>query len=172
MTGCAAGLPGQEERASSGLLHPVRAVVPSYPPDPPPGWCADFIGIPYRLRGRDRAGCDCWGLCWIVLEERFGINAPCMDGVVWDRDSKPDERRAAALVIASTAEEYFDPVASGSEQPGDIVVLSLAGHPLHMGIVVAPGWMLHSAHDADAALERYDGLIWRKRVGGFYRVRQ
>jgi cell wall-associated NlpC family hydrolase len=149
----------------------MRAVIPSYSPDPAPGWCADFIGIPYVLRGRDRFGADCWGLCWIVLEERFGINAPCMDGVVWDTGSKPQERKAAAQAIIHTATEFFDPVEPGAEQPGDIVVLSLAGHPLHMGAVVAPGWMLHSADDADSALERYDGMVWRKRVSGFYRVR-
>jgi cell wall-associated NlpC family hydrolase len=145
-------------------------VIPSYSPDPAPGWCAAFIGIPYLLQGRDRAGCDCWGLCWIVLEEQFGINAPCMDAVAWDTDSKPAERRAAAQIILNTASDYFEPVEAGHERAGDIVVLSLAGHPLHMGIVASPGWMIHSAHDADAALERYDGMVWRKRIDGFYRV--
>jgi cell wall-associated NlpC family hydrolase len=150
----------------------MRVSLPSYPQRPAPGWCAEFIGLPYELRGRTRAGCDCWGLCWIVLQDQFGINAPCMDGVAWDKDSTPKERRAAAENILATQEDYFGVVEPGSEQPGDIVLLSIAGHPLHMGIVAAPGWMLHSAHDADSALERYDGMIWQKRIEGFYRVRQ
>lgn len=150
----------------------MRATVPSYSPDPAPGWVAPYIGIPYELRGRSKDGCDCWGLCWIVLEEQFGINAPCMDGVAWDTDSTPFERRRAAQEIIKTQQEYFDAIPAGYEEAGDILLLSLAGHPLHMGLVVAPGWMLHSAHDADSALERYDGMVWRKRVDGFYRVRK
>lgn len=150
----------------------MREVIRSYSPDPAPGWCAAFIGIPYELRGRTREACDCWGLCWIVLEEQFGIKAPSMNSVAWETASTPDERKAAAREIIATQEEFFDAIPAGYEKAGDILLLSIAGNPLHMGIVVAPGWMLHSAHDADSALERYDGMMWRKRVEGFYRVRQ
>jgi len=34
-------------------------------------WASTYVGIPYRFAGRDRAGCDCWGLVRLVLAERF-----------------------------------------------------------------------------------------------------
>jgi len=41
-----------------------------------PDWAGDFIGLPYTDKGRDRTGCDCWGLVRLALAEVAGITLP------------------------------------------------------------------------------------------------
>jgi len=42
----------------------------------PPEWLNDYVGLPYKLNGRDRLGLDCWGLLCLVWREQRGIELP------------------------------------------------------------------------------------------------
>ncbi|MBI3452417.1 MAG: peptidoglycan endopeptidase, partial [Rhodospirillales bacterium] len=42
-------------------------------------------------------------------------------------------------------------------------------HASHVGVVVAPGWMLHVETGIDAALERYREGAWPHQTAGIYR---
>ena len=129
---------------------------------PVPAWAADYVGIPFLERGRDRAGCDCWGLVRLVLAERFGVAVPSYAG---DYARVSDHARLAELVeggrpgFAEAAER----------QPGDVVLLRLRGLPIHVGLIVAPRWMLHSTRTTGSVLDRYGGLTWKNRIVGVYR---
>lgn len=131
-------------------------------------WVSAYVGIPYRFAGRDRSGCDCWGLVRLVLSERFGIVLPSFaeDYAGGDRDA------LAALVSDALPLVGVDRVEDPRE--GDIVLLRLAGQPCHVGLVVGgPGErnLLHTLTAHDSALDYYDGHDWIKRKEGFYRVR-
>jgi cell wall-associated NlpC family hydrolase len=139
----------------------------------PPAWAAEYIGIPFLERGRDRAGCDCWGLVRLVLAERFGIELPSH---ACDYDTVKDHGRIAELVGQGRHSQWiavWSPLSSGlchlPSAPGDVVLLRLSGLPIHVGLVVARGWMLHVEAKVDSILERFDGLEWRRRVLGIYR---
>lgn len=133
-----------------------------------PEWAQHYVGIPYRPLGRDRAGCDCWGLLAMVWREQFGRDLPDYGHQRWHDGADPQ-------VVATGAQDYaaqFEAVALGQEALGDGVLLRMRGHPLHVGLVLAPGWMLHTHEAADSCVESYERFIWRHRVLGIYRYKQ
>jgi cell wall-associated NlpC family hydrolase len=148
----------------------MSVTLPLYPQQPAPGWCADFVGIPYDMGGRGPDLFDCWGLCWLVLEKHFGVAAPRYEGVEWARHDRTS-RTTCGKTINDFAAAYYIPVEAGEERGGEIILLRMAGQPLHCGIVAAPGWMLHSAEGSESALERYDNALWRNRVEGLHRLK-
>lgn len=134
-----------------------------------PRWCARFVGLPYERGARGPGLWDCWGLLMLVLKQQFGHDIPAYEGIVWHSRHDPDGRKATAAVMESETARLWRPVEDLCEQAGDAIVLRILGAPLHVGVVAAPGWMLHASEDADSALERYDGIYWHNRVTGFYR---
>ena len=130
-------------------------------------WVAGYIGIPFRPHGRDRDGCDCWGLLRLVLAEQFDTQIPAFHGMTW----QPGDDRRALAAFMDEHRDIWSEVPAGQEQPGDGVLMRLMGHPIHCGIVVAPGWMLHVEGGADAAAEPYTDIRWNRRVLGFYRYK-
>jgi cell wall-associated NlpC family hydrolase len=123
-----------------------------------------YVGIPFRERGRDRSGCDCWGLVRLVLAERFALELPSLDGYTSVRD-----RERIGALIEDDLPAWIE--VTGLERAGDVVLLAIAGRPLHVGLVVAPATMLHIERGIAACLERYDRLPWCRRVPGVYRHR-
>lgn len=133
-----------------------------------PEWVNDYVGMPFKLGGRDReGGVDCFGLCLLVWREVFGLNVPSYGGVAWGETNTAE----VGAFIAGEVRAGWEPVPDGEEQPGNVVVMRMRGHPIHVGVVVAPGWMLHCHELADAAVENYRSLQWAKRIIGFYRYR-
>ena len=129
-----------------------------------PGWAGDYVGLPFAEHGRDRTGVDCWGLVRLVLGERFGVALPCHGT---DYRSTLDADGLGAL-IAREMRPAWRPV-DGPGRAGDVALLRLRGAPMHVGVVVAPGVMLHVEQGIDSVIERSDGLRWKKRLLGIYR---
>lgn len=142
------------------MVRPAPATRPPESAFDPRRW----LGIPFADRGRDRSGCDCWGLVRLVLKEAAGLELPAYDteypGVA--------DRRAVSGHIAAVVPSWQS-VPPGAELPGDVVVLAIAGRPLHVGVVIARPVMLHVERGLDACLERYDGPQWRHRVAAIVR---
>lgn len=130
-----------------------------------PHWCAGYIGIPFKTGGTDRNGLDCWGLINLVWKEQFGRSLPDYNGMHWSRGSSP----AAVSEGAASYSQLFRKIAKGEEQPGDGILFRMIGHPIHIALVVAPGWMLHIEEDTDSLVDRYQTLQWERRIIDFYR---
>jgi len=130
-----------------------------------------YIGIPYKDKGRDREGLDCWGLLRLVYREQLGIELPSYaDGY----STAEDQADVARLIL-----DVRDRVPPGDVRPwrpvekekgGDAVLIRIAGEPMHVGVVVKPGEMIHVMRGIDVSLERYHLARWNKRILGFYRI--
>lgn len=126
-----------------------------------PSWCNAFRRIPYRDRGRDRTGVDCYGLVALVNREQFGRRVP-------------DYAYASSMdrvAVAGTVDAYLaiDWRKVDAPEPGDLVMLSIAGRPWHCGVYVAPGLMLHAIDGMLSGIDRLDSVRWHRRFCGFYR---
>lgn len=127
-----------------------------------PDWVADYLGLPFKEKGRDRAGVDCWGLVRLVLAEQFNIKTPSYSG---DYSSVTDEEHIAHIIKSTLG--FWRPV--HPPQAGDGLLCRIRKQPSHIGVIVAPGWMLHILPNDCVSLERVDGLRWHRRVIGYYR---
>lgn len=130
-----------------------------------PGWVADYVGLPYLPGGRTRAGLDCWGLYGLVMAEQFGLALPPYEGPDWSSDCSPRAVAAAAKEYAS----QFDQVPRGEERLGDAILLRIFGLPVHLGMVVGDGLMLHAEEYHTSVIARYNSPQWASRIVSFYR---
>lgn len=130
-----------------------------------PPWVAQYVGIPYLTNGRTLEGCDCWGLYALVMAHQRGLALPAYDGPGW--------RGSGSLrAVGAAAEAYaaqFTEVPQGEEQLTDAILLRSSGLPIHIGMVVAPGLMLHVEEYHNSEIARYTSLQWASRIVSFFR---
>ncbi|MGE5599468.1 MAG: NlpC/P60 family protein [Bacteroidota bacterium] len=122
----------------------------------------DFLGIPYRLTGRDRSGADCAGLVLMYLRS-LGYRPP-------DGDGKPvtaDWRNGAEERMRAWLSRYAQPV--DRPQEGDIVLFRLPRGTMHLGVMVDDKNFLHVMEDRDSMLTPL--RLARRRLAGLYRLK-
>lgn len=126
-----------------------------------------FVGVPYRDRGRDFDGADCWGLLWLVYRDLRGIELPSYS----ERYVTASDRKAMAALIAAELDPW-QPVAEPDARTFDGVLMKQGGFPRHIGVVTSPGMMLHVEQGRASCIERYRSSPIVHRVVGFYRYRE
>lgn len=134
----------------------------------PPAWVAHYIGAPYVHGARIGdvvTGYNCWGLFAAVQREVFGRTLAEYEGPLALRGNTAAMGAAAEAMAAQ-----FEQVPAGQEREGDAILMRIAGAPIHVGIVTAPGEMLHSERGCDACRESYRNGMWSHRIVGFYRM--
>ena len=131
---------------------------------PIPYWVGHYIGLPFLDRGRDRHGIDCWGLVRLVMSEQFGIPLPSY-ATEYDSTEKPDQ----LAPVVDKEKKRWTKIAPGYEALGNVVVMRMLGQPIHVGLVIGDGRMLHILKGRDATHESYLSPVWKDRITGFYR---
>jgi cell wall-associated NlpC family hydrolase len=117
-----------------------------------PPWVSAYVGIPYDA-------CDCWHLLTRIYRERWGIELP---------DWTVDRQGLAVETILTDGPAWVE-VAPEAARLGDLVAITRGGLVYHVGLVVAPGWMLHTLEGMDSVVERFDGFVYRARLSGLWR---
>lgn len=103
-----------------------------------------FIGIPWKVGGRDFNGVDCGGLCMLAAEHLFGVTIPDL----WSYDVN-------YLKVTGQVLQDLPSLATRVEAPedSDVVALQLSTGYVHYGLCVA-GRMLHISEDTKSRLSR------------------
>jgi cell wall-associated NlpC family hydrolase len=132
-------------------------------------WSAAYVGLPWREKGRDRTGLDCYGLVRLVYADELGIDLPsyaeAYAGIA-------ERAEIAALIAADAARWPWVPVAQGEERAFDVAVFRRGRLEAHVGIVVGGRRMLHILEGCQACIAACDGRAWSPRHAGFYRYRR
>lgn len=125
-------------------------------------WIELYLAIPYRLHGRDRKGCDCWGLVRLVLADQAGLVLPLHDTVA---------ACAFDTKIAEEAEDWL-PVSREALRSFDVAVMSDGrGAEIHLGLVTSPGFILHTEEARGPMHQAMTHHHIRSRIRGLYRHR-
>jgi hypothetical protein len=122
-----------------------------------------YIGIPYRDKGRDRDGLDCWGLVRLVHMECYSNYLPSF---IDNYESSKDSNAHMREVISRSLENW---ARVDTMQPGDIAVFRVMGFENHVGIITRPGYFLHIREGKLSTIERLNSVEWKRRLEGIYR---
>ncbi|ALF02043.1 C40 family peptidase [Salipiger profundus] len=128
-------------------------------------WSNAYIGLPHVAFGRERDGCDCWGLVRLVYRERLGIDLPAYAPA---RACALEEAEIEALI--GSAVTGGDWVQVARPEAFDVLVFRRGGYRSHIGLVVDARFMLHSP-ETGSALADITAPRWRSRFEGAWRFR-
>lgn len=124
--------------------------------------------------GRDSTGCDCWGLVRLVLAHRCEIEVPSL-ATSYESEANTASVNRSIEDARVSGEWVFVP--RGRERDFDVAEMvtpmrlgtKWCFSPLHVGIVVAKGWLLHTERATGSLLMRYEEPGINKRIAGFWR---
>ncbi|WP_275789678.1 C40 family peptidase [Pararhizobium gei] len=126
-------------------------------------WTSAYIGIPFREHGRSSTGVDCWGLACVIYAGELGIQLP---GYTEAYASVAEMAEIDAEIGGAADSPMW--LEASRPQTFDIAVFRVGTLRRHLGIVVAPGMMIH-AHDDCTKIEHYKAPKWEHRLTGIYR---
>lgn len=121
----------------------------------------NYIGIPYAEKPGD-TGLNCWQLCEKIMVEVFDVVPPKYHYGGNYADVAP---------VFCAALDAWDQVPFEHRSVGDVVLLRMAGYPIHLGILVEPNKMIHTLKRVGSMLEDITSIKWNRRVEGVFRWR-
>lgn len=124
-------------------------------PTEPPEWVGEYIDIPFDE-------CNCWQLVCKVYRDQFGLSIP-----TYANEYENDADKKNIEKIYNREMQIWKPCSN--LLVGTVIVCRVKGQPWHAGLAVAKNLMLHTERELSSVLERYNGIIWKKRIIGFYR---
>lgn len=116
-----------------------------------------FIGIPYVDRGSSFQGCDCWGLVWLYHVEVMKHLVPRYEG--YGSAEAPE-----ITDYISSRWNQWESVDPANMEQGDVVALRLGRLPVHCGVYINNGQMLHVLEGRMSCLERVTSGFWKTAI--------
>jgi len=125
-------------------------------------WSNKYIGIPFKERGRDFNGVDCWGLVRLIYKNEFNITLPSF---VDDYTTTDDTSRLEEL-IAQYREGWDEITALES---GAVILFKLLGSESHIAVAINDKQFIHISENSTSVVESIDSVLWRKRIVGYFK---
>lgn len=120
-----------------------------------------YIGIPFKEKGRDTIGVDCWGLVRLIYKQEYNITLPSFSE---DYELSDDARIGELFAQYQEGWESLD-----SPEPGCTVLFRMFGTEAHIGIVVDISRFIHVREGRDSVIESLESAKWSKRIVGFFK---
>jgi cell wall-associated NlpC family hydrolase len=131
---------------------------------------SSFIGIPYLDHGRDRRGCDCWGLVHLVYEEMRGITLPDYRALYGHADNQVETSALFGMAAAGQiAGAFWHLVPPEDWQPLDVALIRIGRLHSHVGLIAGNGLFLHCLKGRACTLEPIDSFHWGSAIKGGFR---
>lgn len=124
------------------------------------------IAVPFVDKGRSWAGWDCWGAIVLFHQEVLGIRLPSYTEDYSDAGSSVRSRENLRHLITRHLPKW---TSVRHTRPGDVVLLNIAGRPIHVGLALGDGRMLHTERKVGTIIERLSSPMWARRIEGVYR---
>ncbi len=132
-----------------------------------------YFRIPFKEKGRDFNGVDCYGLVFLFLKEEFGIVMPDyleLDykiGTLGKDGKKYIERYEKDKPILSIYNKVDPP-----PKPFDILVFkNVAGIATHIAIYIGNNKILHTIRNRNPSITEYNNF-WKNRLYGIFRIKE
>ena len=122
----------------------------------------NFTKIFYQKNHRDFNFCDCYGICYLFNKEVLNKEIPeYLNEKIYDNED--------VVKTYNSKKPEFTKVNTGREKAGDIVSLKVKSMPIHVGVVIEKGAMLHIMENRHAVIESYNTNKWKNKVDSFWR---
>ena len=124
-------------------------------------WSNKYIGIPYKQKGRDFDGIDCWGLVRLIYKEEYNVQLPS-----FVNDYTEDDTIRIQDLVAQYKEgwEQLD-----EPQEGCVVLFRILGTESHIGVAISSTQFIHAREKYTSAVESFDSTAWKNRVIGYFK---
>lgn len=129
-------------------------------------WTDSYVGIRFKDLGRDRDGCDCWGLVRLVYSDRLAIQLPSFAGAY----ASTEDRAQTEALFENGRSEWIE--VDGQIRPYDVLMFRVMGYRSHVGVAVDRRMMLHVSDREQAKIEHLRALRWSNRFVRAYRHSQ
>lgn len=129
-----------------------------------PDWASEYIGIPWKDKGRDHDGCDCYGLLRLVKGEKEGVWIPSL---VEDYITAVDLKDVGALMRGEIHRRWL-PIDAKEARCFDAAMITVSGEDYHPGVVIEPPFFLNVFAGTATAISKWTSPEWSRRVR-FYR---
>ena len=126
-------------------------------------WLNVFVGLPFRDKGRDYEGIDCWGLVYLVYRDIYGISLPLYQGY-----ESAHKSRQVMRIIEEGKSDWTE-IPKKEAKLGDVALFRLKSIPSHVGVFIDNHRFVHCTKKADCAIEKFNRLIWKNRLVGIFR---
>ena len=124
-------------------------------------WSNKYVGIPYKERGRDLNGIDCWGLLRLVYSEQFNINLPSFAAEYTEIDTLRIQD-----LIAQHKEGWTQ---LDKPEEGCGILFRIVGTESHVGIAISSTHFLHAREGQLSTIESFDSHVWKNRIIGYFK---
>jgi cell wall-associated NlpC family hydrolase len=140
------------------------------------------IQMPFLDHGRDYSGGDCWSIPYLAYRDVRGVLLPEYTEKYEDAGFTNESRAELSKLTRAEAQGFrgdegslrWSEVTSQRERqeysPFDIVLFTLGGSPVHVGMMVNKREFIHCEQKVGTVIERLDSIIWKRRIDGVFRL--